>query len=524
MTDVIVIGGGHNGLVAAFYLAKAGLKPLVLEARDVVGGGAITTEIHPGFRCPTLTHHTPVWASVARDMELARHGLEFVTPHVDLFAPDRNGRALVIYPDVQRTADAILPLSARDARAYPAYRTSMERIASVVSPLFTSPPPSIDKPGTKDLWSLLTAGRAFRALGKRDSYRLLRWGPMAAADLMEEWFESDLLRASLAAPGVSGAMLGPRSAGSSLLLLMREAHAQLAHGASRARGGPGAVTTAMAVAARAAGAEIRTGATVERILVKDERVTGVVVGGREIAAATVVSAADPKTTFLRLVDPIDLTPDFMLKMRNYRAAGTMAKVNLALSALPEFGPAKAGHYVQTEVLSGRIHLGPELDYLERAFDHVKYGEMSDDPWLDITIPSVLEPELAPAGAHVMSIYVHYAPYRLRAGDWGTAKATLLERVLAVLERFAPGTRALVVSAQTMTPAELERDHGFSGGHPFHGELALDQLFTLRPLLGYGRYGTPIQGLYLCGAGTHPGGVLTGGSAQLAAREIVRARR
>ena len=524
MSGVVIIGGGHNGLVAAFYLAKAGLKPLVLEASGVVGGGAITAEIHPGFRCSTLTHHTPVWASVARDMELARHGLEFMTPPVELFAPGRDGRALVVYPDVQRTAAAIQPLSARDAAAYPAYRTAMTRVASVVSALLTSPPPSIDKPGTRDLWSLLTAGRAFRALGKRDGYRLLRGGPMAAADLMEEWFESDLLRAAVAAPGVSGAMLGPRSAGSSLLLLMREAHAQLARGAARARGGAGAVTTAMAAAARAAGAEIRTGAAVERILVKDERVTGVVAGGREIAAATVVSAADPKRTFLRLVDPIDLTPDFMLKMRNYRAAGTIAKVNLALSALPAFGPATAGHSVQPEVLSGRIHIGPELDYLERAFDHTKYGEMSASPWLDITIPSVLEPELAPAGAHVMSIYVHYAPYRLRAGDWEASKAALLERVLAVLERFAPGIRALVVAAHTITPAELERDYGFSGGHPFHGELALDQLFTMRPLLGYGRYATPIQGLYLCGAGTHPGGFMTGGSAQLAAREIIAARR
>jgi phytoene dehydrogenase-like protein len=243
---------------------------------------------------------------------------------------------------------------------------------------------------------------------------------------------------------------------------------------------------------------------------------GVIAGGQEIPAATVVSAADPKTTFLRLVDPADLTPDFMSMARNYRAAGTIAKVNLALSALPAFRGAR-----DAEVLSGRIHVGRELDYLERAFDRAKYGAFSEAPWLDVTIPSLLEPDLAPAGAHVMSIYAHYAPYRLRDTEWATQKETLLRCVLAVLEDAAPGIGALVVSAQVITPEDLERDYGFFGGHPFHGELALDQLFTMRPLLGHARYATPIHGLYLCGAGTHPGGFLTGTSGRLAAREIVR---
>jgi phytoene dehydrogenase-like protein len=519
VSGVVVIGAGHNGLVAATYLAKAGMKPLVLETREHVGGGAITTEIHPGFRCPTLTHDTPVWADVVRDLDLARHGLQFITPPVELFAPDRDGRAIVIHRDAPQTAASLGAVSARDAAAYVSYRAALERLSSVLASLLASPPPDIDNPTGRDLWNLLTTGRAFRGLGKKDSYRLLRWGPMPVSDLMDEWFESALLRAALAGPAVAGTMLGPRSAGSSLVLLMREAHARLAQGVRRARGGPGAVTAAMAAAARAAGVEIRTGAPVERIVVRDQRVTGVVAGGREIPATMIVSAADPKTTLLGLVDPTDLTPDFMSKMRNYRAAGTIAKVNLALSGLPPFGPAKAGDY---DLLSGRIHIGPEPDYLERAFDHAKYGEMSTEPWLDITIPTLLEPELAPHGAHVMSIYVHYAPYRLRGSDWNAERTTLLERVLTVLERYAPGIRALVVGAQAITPADLERDHGFSGGHPFHGELALDQLFTMRPLLGYGRYTTPIRGLYLCGAGTHPGGFMTGGSGKLAAREILRA--
>jgi phytoene dehydrogenase-like protein len=516
VSSVVIIGAGHNGLAAAFYLAKAGLKPTVLEARGIVGGGAITAEIHPGFRCPTLTHDLAVAADVAREMDLPRHGLQPLTAPVDLFASDGEGRALVMYRDAQRTSDALRPFSERDARAYPAYRAALDRVSSVVGTLFSSPPPSVDEPSAADLWALLKTGRAFRGLGRTDGYRLLRWAPMPVADLVGEWFESEPLRAALAGPGVSGTMLGPRSAGSTLVLLLREAHAARGGGVRRVRGGPGALTSAMSAAAQAAGARILTGMPVERILVRDEHVVGVVAGGQEIPATAVVSAADPKTTFLRLVDPADLTPEFMSKVRNYRAAGTMAKVNLALSGLPAFRGA-----ADAEALSGRIHAGPELDYLERAFDSAKYGAVSKAPWLDVCIPSVLEPDLAPPGAHVMSIYAHYAPYRLREGDWSAERETLLTRVLAVLEEAAPGIRAMIVAAQVITPQDLEREHGFFGGHPFHGELALDQLFTMRPLLGHARYATPIGGLFLCGAGTHPGGFLTGTSGRLAAREVLR---
>jgi phytoene dehydrogenase-like protein len=508
----IVIGGGHNGLAAAFYLAKAGLQPLVLEARDSIGGGAVTSELHSGFRVPRLTHHTPIWADIAREMELTRHGVQFLEPQAEVYTADASGRALVLYGDAARSAQAIRALSAKDADAYPAYRTAVERITAVLASLFASPPPDIDQPGPRDLWNLLGTGRAFRALGRRDEYRLLRWGPMPVADLMDEWFESPLLMAALAAPGLSGTMLGPRSAGSALVLLMQEAHRRLAGGTLRVRGGPGALTQAMADAARAAGAEIRTGTRVERILIADDRVTGVVAGGAEIAADRVLSAVDPKTTFLRLVDPLDLSPEFVTQIRNYRAAGTVAKVNLALSALPRFAGA-----ADAQALSGRIHLGPSLDYLERAFDHAKYGEMSADPWLDVTIPSIADPQLAPSGAHVMSIYVHYAPAVLRGLDWNTATEPLQRTVLRVLERYAPGIGELVVAGELLTPRDLERDFGFFGGHGFHGELALDQLFTFRPLLGHARYDSPIRGLHLCSAGTHPGGFLTGASGRHAAR-------
>ncbi len=525
MSRVVIVGGGHNGLTAAFYLAKAGLKPIVLEQSDTVGGGAITTEIHPGFRCPTLAHHASIRADIADDMQLTRHGVAWLDPRVESFAPALDGPPAIVYADPRRTAEALRALHPKDADAYPAYRSAVAAVCGTLAPLMAAPAPDLNALDGHDLWNLLKAGRRFRALGKRDAYRLLRWGPMPVADLATEWFASDVLRAMIAAPAVSGTMFGPRSAGSGLVLLLREAAALLAGPSRRVRGGPGALTAAMAAAARAAGAEIQTGVRVERMLAADERVTGVVAGGRAIAADAVVSAVDPKTTFLTLVDPAHLSPDFLSTIRGYRATGTLAKVNLALSELPAFtGPAEAGHHVhgrhEPEMLSGRIHLGPGLDYLERAFDHAKYGELSEEPWLDVAIPSIVDPDLAPAGAHVMSVYVHYAPYRLRSGDWGGATRTLLDRCLATLDRFAPGIARLVVAAHVITPAELEARYGFHGGHIFHGELALDQLLSLRPVPGAGRYRTPLRGLYLCSAGTHPGGFMSGGSGRLAARRVI----
>ncbi len=517
MSTVVIIGGGHNGLAAAYYLAKAGRKPIVLEARGIVGGGAITGEVHPGFRCPTLTHHTCVHADIARDMDLATHGVEFLTPPVEVFAPGDNGFPIVLSADRLRTRDALRQRSPRDAEAYPTYRSTLARIAGALGGMLTQPPPDIDRPGTGDLWNLLKLGRRIRSLGTRDAYRLLRWAPMPVADLMSEWFETDLLRAALSAPALSGTMFGPRSAGSGLVLLLRHAHQQLADGASQVRGGPGALTNAMAAAARAAGADIRTNARVERILIGNNQVAGVLVDGRELPATVVMSAIDPKSTFLTLVTPTDLGPDFRSKMQHYRAAGTVAKVNLALSALPAFRGATS-----PEWLAGRIHIGPTLDDMERAFDRAKYGEVPVDPWLDVAIPSILDPGLAPGGGHVMSVYAHYAPHRLRGVEWDAAKQTLLDAVLRTLDRFAPGTSALVIAAQVLTPADLETEYGFHGGHIFHGELALDQLFAARPLLGYARYDSPIRGLYLCGAGTHPGGFLTATSGRLAAQTVLKA--
>jgi phytoene dehydrogenase-like protein len=516
MHDAIIVGAGHNALAAAFYLAKAGRKPLVLERRAEVGGGALTTEIHPGFQCPTLSHEVLLHASIASDMKLSRHGVEFLTPAARVCAPSPKGRPIVLWNDAARTSTALRDLSWKDADAYPRFRSAVDRIAAVLATTFSVPPPEIDAPSASDLWNLLKTGRAFRALGRQDEFRFLRWLPMPIADLAGEWFETDLLRAAIAGPAVSGTMLGPRSAGSSLVLFLREAHQRLAAASSSwVRGGPGALTRAMARAATEAGAEIRTNTPVERILTRNERVVGVLSGGQEIPAATVVSSADPKTTFLELLDPLELPPDFAARVRHYRVAGTVAKVNLAVSARPSF----AGVNDET-VLTGRIHIGPDLDYLERAFDHAKYGEYSTWPWLDVTIPSLLDPSLAPPGAHVISVYAHYAPFGLRHVQWRASRQAFLTTVLRVLEEHAPGIGRTIVASDVITPAELQTEYGFSGGHIFHGELAIDQLYSMRPVLGFARYDSPVPGLFLCGAGTHPGGFLSGASGRLAARRVL----
>ena len=516
--DTVIIGGGHNALVTAFYLAKAGKAPLVLERRAAVGGCATTEEFAPGYRAPTLAHTLgPIRASIARDMGLERRGVRFVRPDPRLVALTGDGRVLVFSTDAARTAENIRPFSAKDAAKYPEFCAVLGRIGGFLDMLLEMVPPSIDAPAAGEMWELLKTGRRFRALGRRDGFALLRWGPMAVADLVGEWFESDVLQAAIAARAIHGTAMGPWSAGTGAVLLLNAAIDPLPGGSSvTAAGGPGAVTHAMADAAREAGAEIRTNASVERILVKDGAVAGVLLSdGTEIAATTVVSGADPRHTFLGLVDPVDLDPGFRTRIRNYRCPGTVAKVNLALRALPSFrgvgadGPAALG---------GRVIVAPGVDYLERAFDASKYGEISAAPYLDVALPSLHDPSMAPAGRHVMSIHMQYAPFSLR-GDWNAQRDALGDLVLRTLEEHAPGTTALVEHRQVITPLDLQQTFGLTGGHIHHGELALDQLFTMRPTLGWGDYATPISGLFLCGSGTHPGNGLTGLSGANAARRI-----
>src|SRR5581483_5244226 len=383
--DVVIIGGGHNGLVTAFYLAKAGFKPLVLERRPQPGGAAITEEFHPGFRGSILAHAAgPIRPDVARDMSLEQHGLKWITPEVGTVALSPEGRALILYNDEQRAAQEIAKFSQKDAGKYLEFQQALEKIGKVIGEALTLPPPNIDDPSKGDLWGMLQTGRAIRKLGKKNMYRLLRWGPMAVADLVAEFFETELLRATVAARGIFGTFLGPWSAGSSLVLLIRGAgDAHPAGSANFAQGGMGAITQAMASAAKKAGAEIRSGAEVIEVRVKDGVASGVLLSnGEEISAKAVISNADPKRTLLKLVDPTHLTPDFVMKLQHYRMPGTVAKVNLALSGLPKFN----GLDGDTKALSGRIHIGPEIDYLERAFDESKYGNFSKQPYLEVAIP------------------------------------------------------------------------------------------------------------------------------------------
>src|SRR6478735_2004667 len=518
--DVIIIGGGHNGLVTAFYLAQAGHKPLVLERRSQIGGAAVTEEFSPGFRFSTLAHVAgPLRPDIVRDMQLERHGLRFITPEIGIVALSPDHRALILHNDAQKSSQEIANFSQKDAARYPEFQDSLGKLGKVIGDALLLPPPNIDSPSTGDLWGMLQTGRGIRKLGKKDMFRLLRWGPMAVADLVAEFFETELLRATIAARGIFGTFLGTWSAGSSLVLLIRGAgDAHPAGSSFFAIGGTGAITQAMSAAAKEAGAEIRTSAEVNEVRVKDGVATGVVLAGdEEVGAKAVISNADPRRTLLTLVDPTHLTPDFVIKLQKYRMQGTVAKVNLALSDLPKFTALNGND----AALRGRIHIGPEIDYLERAFDESKYGNFSPHPYLEVTIPSLTDPSLAPSGKHVMSIYMQYAPFKLKNTDWDSQRSALGETVVKTLAEYAPSLPGLVEDGQIITPKDLETMYGLTGGHIFHGELALDQFFTMRPLLDWARYNTPIQNLYLCGSGTHPGAGLTGGSGANAAREILR---
>jgi phytoene dehydrogenase-like protein len=518
--DIIIIGGGHNGLVTAFYLAKAGFKPLVLERRNQVGGGAITEEFHPGFQSSVLAHSAgPLRPDVVRDMQLEKHGLKTVTPEVDVTALSPDGRALTLYRDVTQASQEIAKFSSADAAKYQDFQLALQKTSRVISKALALTPPAIEKPTNADLFGLLQVGRSLRGLGKKSTYNLLRWAPMAVADLVSEFFETDLLRATIAARGIFGTSLGPWSAGTSLVLLLRAAADCSPAGSNFfAAGGIGSITQVMAKAAQQAGVEIRTGAEVIEITAKNNTAQGVVLStGEQILARAIISNADPKRTFLKLADPSLLSPTFTKRLQNYRMNGTVAKVNLALSGLPSFTALNGNQ----EALTGRIQIGPEIDYLERAFDESKYGDFSRAPYLEVAIPTLTDPSLAPEGRHVMSIYMQYAPYRLRDSTWDDQRIALGDTVVKTLAQYAPDLPSKILSHQIITPADLEEQYGLTGGHIFHGDLALDQIFTMRPMLDWARYRTPIDNLYLCGSGTHPGTGLTGGSGANAAREIIK---
>jgi phytoene dehydrogenase-like protein len=515
-SDVVVIGAGVNGLVAGAWLAKRGVSTIILDRRPVAGGAAITTEFVAGFRVPSLSHALgPLHRDVVRGLRLDRVGLEFITPDPSLTTIGREGQTIVLHRDPVLSAASIHPISTHDAVRWREFLRSTARITTVVADLCRQPPPTLDAITPRELWQLMKLGRHARALGRRDLARLARWLPMSVADLVGEWFESDLLRAAICARAVFGNFVGPRSAGTGAMLLQRLAEDPMPVGSGvTVRGGPGALSQALVRVAEKAGAQVRTNARVVRVTARDGRVTGVVLeSGEELAARAVVAAVDPRQTLLGLVDPEDLSPTVVERIRHYRVRGVTAKVNLALSALPTFA-ALHGDEVP---LRGRFLIAPDVEYLERAFDAAKYGELSPEPWLELSLPTIADPALAPDGRHVLSAYVHFAPRHLRGTEWATQRDSVYRAVMRALAPHAPGFESLVIDGEVLTPEDLEQQWGLSGGHIFHGEPTLDQFWVARPILGCAQYRTPIRDLYLASAGTHPGGGLTGLPGLLAAK-------
>ena len=515
--DVIVIGAGHNGLVCAALLAMAGRRVLVLEAGAQVGGAAVTREFAPGYRVSAPAHllHS-LSGHVARDMELERHGLRLAARRMASVALDGQGGALRLSADDGEAARAIAIVSAADAQRYPAFMKRMRRFAAWLRPLLDTAPADFGA-DRENLLALAGAGLALRRLGRDDMRELLRIAGMNVADLLEDEFESDRLRGALAVDALLGSFLGPRSPNSVLTWLVRLAgHGE--HGLAFPTGGMGALSAAMAASAQAAGVTLRTGARVAAVLVDDTRAAGVrLVSGEEIRAPLVVSNADPRHTLSALVGPAHLDTGFLRRVGNIRARGVVARLHLALDALPVVAGVAAGAGVS------RLLVAPSIDYLERAFNPVKYGEYGSEPAIELLLPTLADATLAPPGGHVLSANILYAPERPRPELAAEAGERFGDDVLAVLERHAPGLRDHIVARELLLPADLEREFGLPGGHWHHGEIAFDQFLMQRPLAECADYRTPLPGLWLCGAGSHPGGDLSGRPGHNAARALLAAR-
>lgn len=526
--DAIIVGGGHNGLVAAAYLARAGKSVLVLEKRYLVGGAAVTEEINPGFKYSVASYVVSLLRpEIIRDLQLAKHGLT-ILPLPSTFTPLDNGDYLALWDDPDKTRREIQRHAPKDADAYEDYGRAMFHLARAIKPILTMIPPNITALSVGDLVGLAGLGNHFRGLGDKKFIAMFKLMTMSAADFLEEWFEFEPLKATKSASGIIGTYMGPRSPGSAYVLL----HHYMGEidGAFRAwgfaKGGTGAISEAIASAARSHGVEIRCNAGVAQVIVKGGQAVGVALeSGEEIYAKVVVSGLDPKRTFLKIIDSKELPNDFLEGIRRYKIHGSSGKVNLSLSELPKFTAldrhadtllsARAAYY------RGAVSISPNLDYLERAYDDAKYGNFSRQPYMDCIFPSMIDPAMAPPGQQVMSIFVQYAPYHLQGGWNDTQREAFGDTVINTLAEYAPNIKNAILHRQVLTPWDVEQQLGLTEGNIFHGELLLHQLFFLRPVPGWADFRTPVRSFYQCGAGTHPGGGIMGAGGRLAALEILK---
>jgi phytoene dehydrogenase-like protein len=518
--DVIVIGGGHNGLVNAAYLAKAGKKVVVLERRHVLGGAAVTEEIIPGFLFSECSYVVSLLRpEIIRELDLPRHGLE-ILPLDGTFSPMPSGDYLWRVNDHAKSIRDIRRHSRLDAEAYDEFSKMMTPMCRFVKPMLSMIPPDPTTLNPKDLKQLHFLVQRFRELSSDERYTLVQLMTMSSADFLDQWFETDVLKATMSASGIIGTFLGIRSPGTAYVLL----HHYMGEidGAFRSwgfsRGGTGAISNAIADAAREAGVEIRTKAPVGKILVKNGRAAGVVLqSGEELFANVVSSSVDPHLTFEKFLEPSELPADFLEGVRRYKFRGSSGKVNLALDALPNFKcfPGPGAH------LRGAISISPSMEYMERAYDDAKYGHFSRKPYIDMVIPSLTDPSVAPPGKHVLSCFVQYAPYKLAQGTWDDQKQAFGDNVINTIAEYAPNIKDIIVGRQVLTPLDLEREFGLTQGNIFQGELSLEQLFFLRPVAGWAYYRTPIHNLYMCGSATHPGGGIMGANGRIASQVILK---